>query len=129
MSKFGLIAFALTLSFAAHAKTYTCTGVYDDNKGTEVVLKLTAKGYSVYGTAVAGEGFTAQVNCSGKFSETRGKYDVYTTVRDAKVCPISYVKIMTDVSEKGSGMLALARSSGGDTHDSSGYAYRFYHCE
>ena len=27
------------------------------------------------------------------------------------------------------GMLVLVRTSGGDTHDSSGYAYRYYHCE
>src|SRR5262249_12530685 len=104
MTKYLLITFVAVISSAAQAKSYTCKGVYD-NKGSEVVLKLKPNGYSVYGSAVEGDGFTASVNCSGTHEGIRGKYNVYSTNRNARVCPVDYVKIMASLEYSGSGML------------------------
>lgn len=113
-------AFGSLVGTIAHAHTSKCHGVYE-NKGAEVRLDLAGGKYSLAGTTTAGEGFSDQVNCQGKQTGSRGDYDVYSANGD-KDCPASFVKINPP-------MLVLARRQGGDTHDHSGYVYRYYRCE
>lgn len=118
---------AIASASSVYARSFDCKGVYDDNKGTSATLEMNGKTISVDGTAVAGDGFTADISCVGTKSDRKdAKYNVYTT--NERKCSVSYVKISNDLYESGSGFMVLARTSGGDTHDSSGYAYRWYHC-
>jgi len=109
-------------------QTFSCHGVYD-NKGTKVELTLNGDNYSLKGTTTPGSGFNSTVDCRGTFTDSSRdkKYDLYSTENNTD-CPVDYVKVMKDLESQGSGMLILARTSGGDEHDYSGYSYCYYHC-
>jgi len=129
MYKLALVLMAFSVSFAAQARTLNCDGVYDENKGADVVLKLNKNSYSLYGTSVEGDGFGKKVNCSGQLTGTKNQYNLFSSNTNERSCPVDYVKISSEPGKDGSVMLVLARRSGGDTHDSSGYSYRYYRCE
>jgi hypothetical protein len=113
---------------AAQARDFKCTGVYEENKGSEARLQMTGKTISIDGSVVAGDGFPASVSCAATPSDRKDKkYEIYETTD--KKCNVSFIKVTKDLYDKGDGFIALVRRSGGDTHDSSGYAYRYYHCD
>ena len=123
------------VSLKAFATTTQCVGVYDENRGSKITLEAEGNSYRLVGTSVVGEGFNGTQNCVGNYTnQSRDKkYNVYSATTPSSIankteCSVGYVKLMPSALSPSGGMLVLARTSGGDNHDSSGYSYRYYHC-
>lgn len=126
------------LGFKASANNYNCVGVYDENKGAKLQLQVTSPtgAYQLVGTSVPEDGFEATQKCTGAYVglSRDKKYNQYGSNSASKLgektlCTADFVKILPALLTTGSGFLILGRYSGGDTHDNSGYSYRYYHCD
>lgn len=127
MKTFIALSIASLLSAPVFAATYDCEGSLD-TKG-KVTITVTAKKFTIEGSYTNDNGRTVEIDCVAKAKDhprAAEGYDYYDAVGK---CEADFFAVDANMAENEKGYLKIVNTSGGDTHDSSGYMYAHFRCD
>jgi len=122
---FAVLPFFLVTGLGSPAQAgsvFQCTGGYGD-----LIVAFTSAGYRLRGTIKenSSDQVGVQRECNG---ELRKQSSAYSYFNADKECPADYLRVDNALLTSGEGGIVLVNTSGGDTHDYSGYVYRVFKC-